>query len=194
LQRARGSDVDGDLVDDMQKEIAWVLQSPLHVGNVDVSRDLRIPAICLDVDRKRHFMIPPVHAKLARYSHFGSAIRVDLASDLSRHENDFRKFGAFENFAVHLLIAAAVSAVAAGCVHDDGAADFAARRIEPDGAALGGKRSMNRVRNVAEREFDFRLRRVELNDGFLGPGCGRQNQRGQPGEDREDKRNGESPK
>ena len=46
----RGLDVDGDLVADMQKEIARVLQSPLHIGNVDVSGDLQIPAIRLDVD------------------------------------------------------------------------------------------------------------------------------------------------
>ena len=43
LHAARGFNFDRDFVADPQKEIARVLQSPLHIGNFDVSRDLQIP-------------------------------------------------------------------------------------------------------------------------------------------------------
>ncbi len=131
-------------------------------------------------------MIQPVQAKLASYFHLRSAIRGDCARDLPGRENNFRKFGAFENFAMHLLVAASVSGVSAGRVHDNGAADFAAGRIETDRATFEGEFSMHRVHVAAERKFNLRLRRVELNDGFLCPGCGRQNECGHRGGEREE--------
>ena len=53
---------------------------------------------------------------------------------------------------------------------------------------------MNGVHVPAERKFNFRLRGVDLNSGFLGPGCGRENHRGQRGEGAEEEWNGESAK
>ena len=45
LHAARGFDLDDDGILDAQEEIAWILQSPLHIGNLDVSRYLQIPAV-----------------------------------------------------------------------------------------------------------------------------------------------------
>jgi hypothetical protein len=53
---------------------------------------------------------------------------------------------------------------------------------------------MNGVEITAKRKFNLRLAGVELNNGILGPGCGRQSQCGQPGEYREEEWNSESPK
>jgi len=54
-----------------------------------------------------------------------------------------------------------------------------------DCAALENEFSMNRVEVAAKRKFDFRPGGVELNDRFLGPGSGRNYERGQPCEGRE---------
>ena len=51
---------------------------------------------------------------------------------------------------------------------------------------------MNGVEVPVQRKFNLRLGGVELNSGFLGSGCGRENQCGQRREGDEEERNGES--
>ncbi len=57
--------VDCDFVAYMQNEIGRTLQPPLHVGNIEMSADLKILSLCLDFNRKRYLMIHSVQSKLA---------------------------------------------------------------------------------------------------------------------------------
>jgi len=82
-------------------------------------------------------------------------------------ERDFREFGALQNFAMHFVVAAAISAFAAGCINDDRSTCFASRGIEPDCTALELENPVDGVQDITQREGDFRLHRVEPDDGFL---------------------------
>ena len=85
---------------------------------------------------------------------------------------------------MHPRVAAAVTAVPAGCVNDDGAANFPSGGIVPERTVFECKFSVNGMHGPAQRKLYFRLGRVNLDDGLLGLGCGCQNQGGQPGGDR----------
>ena len=114
-----------------------------------------------------------------------SALTVPLICFGAKTKNNVRKFGAFQDLAMHLLVAAAVPAVAAYRVHDDAAADLAAGRIETDCAALESERPVNGVKVAAERIFNLRMSGIKLNNGFLSLGYGRKKQCSQSREDRE---------
>lgn len=175
---AGGVDFNLDLVADMQEEIAWILEPPFHVRDHKVNRKLNLWAVLDDFDGKRYVMVLPVESKPARYFYFGCSLRRQRTLDVRWRENNFRKLGAFQDFAVHPRVAAAVATLGTGRIHHDSTADFVAARIEADRAAHQGKCSMNRVQSAAEREFDLCLRGFHLNDGILGNG-GRRVQKGE---------------
>ena len=95
-------------------------------------------------------------------------MRCEGSCHLSWRERDFREFGALQNFAMHLAVAAVISALATGCVDDNCAIRLASCGIKPDRAALEFENPVNGMQNVTQRKGDFRLSRVELDDGFPG--------------------------
>lgn len=69
---------------------------------------------------------------------------------------------ALQNVLVHTAIARVTSAIAAGCVHDQRAARFIRRRIEPQVAFRQLEYAVHRMKEVAYREVYFRHVGVQL--------------------------------
>lgn len=110
----------------------------------------------------------PVQLESARDFDVRGALRIERAFQFDWFKRDFCKLVTFQDLAVHVAVPVAVAAVAAGGIHDDRAARLTCCRIEPDRAALQSENAANGVEIRAEGEIDFGMRRVELDDGFLG--------------------------
>lgn len=166
-EASRGVNINCDLIAYTQDEGAGILEPPLDVGNRRLGRDLYLLPAGNNIERKRDVVILPMQANLAGYFQFGWAFRGKRALYAFRRENNFRKFIAFENLAMHPVVAAVIAGVSAGRVDHDGAAGRAGGWIEADRAAFEFESSVNGVESRAESELNFRLRRIELNGQFL---------------------------
>src|SRR5882762_4179903 len=180
-----GMDVDFHLVARAQNERARVLQSPFDVRNRDVHRYLQLRAGWLDVDRKSHIVVLAVEAELSRHFELRWAFRVEHAFRLDGREDDFRVLATLQDFVMHAAVAASITAVSAGCVHDDRASHFARRRVEADGTAFKFECSFNGMKSAAKLELDFRLRWVKLSGNFLCPPGRSKNKCGERREEQE---------
>jgi len=160
-----------------QDEGTGILQPPLLVGHGKVRAGSHLRACHLNGERNCEVVVLSVEAKYAGDLHLRSALRVDYALHLRGHKNNFGVFRAFQNFSMHLRIAAIVAAVAAGGIDYDGSASLACRGIEMHHAALQPEGSVDLVQRGAERVFNAGLRRIQRYDRFLRGHARRRKQR-----------------
>ncbi len=91
----------------------------------------------------------------------------DGAAHTCRHEYDFRKFRALQNFLMHPLVAPIAAAITARGVNDNRSARLARCGIEVNYATLQFKCSMNGVKRRVKSKFHGGFGGIEVNDRFL---------------------------
>lgn len=135
-----------------KKERARVLNSPLHIGNDELRRDIQPVADGNGLNLDCHFMILAMNSEDAMDARLGQ-----LPLNVIRNEYDVRIPSAFENVLVHLLIPCFAAANAALGVDNDRTGAFAGRKIVMNRSLLQFERTMNGVKNVTQRELDLCL-------------------------------------
>ena len=123
---AHRGDVDLNLVADMKQERAWVLQSPFNVRNDDVGPCAKTVSFGLHRKSQSHFVVASMQAENALNLHSGVSLKFDLARHFGGRESYLGVALAFEDFCVHFVVAARISAVSAGTIHDYQSAGCAA--------------------------------------------------------------------
>lgn len=84
------------------------------------------------------------------------------ALDVIRNEGDLRITGAFQDVLVHALVSCVAATLAALGIDHDLSRAFAGGQVIANRSALELERTVNRVKDVTERELDLCLGGVQL--------------------------------
>jgi len=126
LNLAHPGDVDLDLVANVKKERAWVLQSPFNVWNGDVGPGAKTVSFGLNGQGESKGMIGPVESEDTINLHIGISLKLESAGHFGGRKSNLGVALTFEDFRVHFVVAARISAVSTGSIHDYQAAGRAA--------------------------------------------------------------------
>ena len=160
-------DVDLHLVAHMKQERAWVLQSPFNVRNDDVGPCAKTVPFRLYGKSQTDYVVASMQSKNAFNPHIGVSLKFNLAGHFGRRESYLGVALAFEDFCVHFVVAARISAVSAGSIHDYQAAGRAIGWIEVNGPMLERKSAVHSMESGGDRELDPGVRWIEFESHFL---------------------------
>lgn len=115
---ARRVNVNFNRFADPKHERAWVLDTPLHIRNREVSVGGPVIREYLDLYWHRQFVVSAVNGKNSVHLNVRSAQCGHVALHAIRAKTDFREAVAFQNFLVHFVVAAAIAALSGSGIDD----------------------------------------------------------------------------
>jgi hypothetical protein len=130
-------------------------------------RALRLLPYGLHGKSQSHRMVASMQSENAFNPHIGVSLKFDLAGHFGGRESYLGVMLAFEDFGVHFVVAARISAVPTGSIHDYHAAGRAIGWIKVNGPTLERESSVHRMESGGQCELDPGVRWIEFESRFL---------------------------
>src|ERR1017187_8687428 len=140
---------------------ARIFEAPGDKWDREVGRKCDAVALGVQVDSNLHGVVLAMEVEDAIDDDRACSGKVDLAIDVSGAESDGRILRAFEDGALHALVAHGVAALTAASVDDDLSVDTAGGRIDLECAVLELEGAVDRVQGSVQGPADRGGRRIQ---------------------------------